>query len=132
METTRYDDVLAPTGFEVESASLHMPTGSTDQSHVSEPGWKSRAMTGLDRARSTVSGKIDSMRRHASSTMSAIQPKVTDSMKMMSGRISAARRNPAVVAGVAGGVGVAAGILGHMLRRRMRPAAGFMIVETCY
>ena len=103
METTRYDDLLAASGLEVESASLHMPTGSTEQSHMSEPNWKTRAMASVSRARSTISNRVD-----------------------------AARRNPAVVAGAAGLAGVAAGILGHMLRRRMRPEAGFLIVETCY
>lgn len=121
METTRYEDVLAPSGLEVESASLHMPAGSTKQSNMSEPSWKTR-----------VSSKVDSMRSYASSRVSSIKPKVADSMKMMSDRVSALRRNPAVVAGLAGGAGLAAGILGHKLRRRMRPEAGFLIVETCY
>lgn len=75
-----------------------------------------------------------SLKTRVSSRADSIRRSMSEKLSTVGSKMNAARRNPAVITGVASGVAIAAGIAGRMLRRRMHPVrqpAGFILIEAC-
>ena len=101
-----------PSGYEVESASLHVPVDPTSSSS----GLKGRLVS----FGSTCKTKVHSMKSSVSDRVSTVKSSVSDRVSTLrSGMESDMRSNPAKWAGIAAGAGFALGLGGRLLRSRM-------------
>lgn len=101
-----------PSGYEVESASLHVPVDTTSSS-----GMKGK----LSSFGSTCKTKMNSMKSSVSDRVSTMKSSVSNRVTTMrSGLDSSMRGNPAKWAGIAAGAGFALGLGGRMMRSRMK------------
>lgn len=143
MEINRTSDVVGgscnvihmPSGLEVESARLHMPTdGGQHTSGLTRSGWREK----LDTIKSHSMNRISSVRHTVSDRVSSIAPvaqRQMDSMRSgLRGSMAKAqthlRTNPAKWAGAAVGAGFGVGLLGRLMlhRSQIRSAMPEVIV----
>ena len=128
MENNRTSDVLGsidnvvamPSGLEVESARLHLPTESGGQhsSGLTRPAWRekldtirSRSMSGLRDVKSRSISKLDDVKSLSSRKISSMRGSVTGSMSRTEHHL---RTHPTMWAGAAMGAGFTLGLLGRL------------------
>jgi ElaB/YqjD/DUF883 family membrane-anchored ribosome-binding protein len=149
MDTTSTLNV--PSGFEVESASLHIPTGPpVDAGHqLPEATWKERLneipSTVRERVASVgpmVMSKVDSVRGSMRTMSSKWQQTMHERSTQMQQQMRASsmkmqdhmRNNTTMWAGIAAGLGLGAGLLGRVARHRHHHAhermPGVVIIEA--
>lgn len=147
-------NLTAPSGLEVESASFHMPTGSTSSSGVSASsgrdlksklsGLTSNLSRKVGDLKPMVSQRMTSMRdglnTHVStlrSTMNQRMMTMRDGVKMKASLMqSDMRMNPMKWAGIAAGTGFGLGLLTRLMDHRShkhvrRGVPQLVIIDAC-
>ena len=117
------DTVAMPSGLEVESARLHMPSdGGQHISGMTHSGWrekldtmKSRSLSTLTSARSTVMSRVTAAKPVAQRGVDTVRSGIRGSMMKVQNNL---RMNPAKWAGIAMGAGFTAGLLGRIKLHR--------------
>ena len=143
MENNRTSDVLGsidvvalPSGLEVESARLHMPTDSGGQhmSGLTQPAWRetldtvrSRSMSKLHHAKSRSMAKLNDVKSLSKRKMSTMRGSVTGSVNKTQHHL---RTHPTIWAGAAMGAGFTLGILGRLaLWRKQRELPDVIVIS---
>ncbi len=115
--------VHMPSGLEVESARLHMPSdGGQHTSGMTESGWKekletvkSNGLSKLSSVRDIVSDRVSSLKPVAHRQIDSVRSGVRRTMSRTNGHL---RSNPGKWAGAAIGAGFGLGILGRLMLHR--------------
>ena len=110
MESNRIDDVRVPSGYEVESASLHLPAPAGEAPHAHARTWKEKLVAMPREQFARVAPKINSVKSNVSRQM---------------------HEKPALYAGIAAGAAFFLGMAGRIARKRIarRSMPSFVIVE---
>ena len=119
MEIKR-SDVLVPSGFEVESATLHKPSdGGQHTSGLTASGWRDKVTTWQSRGMTS----LTTMKHHVTTRMSTLGSRADTEL----------RSNPANGAGIAAGAGFILGLSGRIARRRRsaRITPTILVFEGC-
>jgi len=122
--TIRSSDLRVPSGLEVESASLHMPAPAGQAPQAQSRSWKEKVIAFPREQYARVRPKVDDLKSNASAKLSTVSTKASQSL----------HDKPALWAGIAAGLGLAAGIAGRVARHRIvkRSRPTFVIIEeTC-
>lgn len=158
MDINRNTDVLpVPSGFEVESATFHMPV---DSSHTLPPpegihgkidDLRSRGMRALDTLKSRGNETLETLKERGSETLESLkargnvmvvnakqslaerQTTVKDGVHVQVDRMnSSMRTNPAKWAGIAAGSGFVLGLLGRWMQHRHKhhPITELVIIDA--
>lgn len=132
MTTTNMNDgsgVSAPSGYEVESATFHVPAvgevsmGSFEPTSTSRSGFRGK----LDDLKSRGMSKVHEVHHRLADTSKSMKVAVRDNVsRKVEGTQTSMRNNPMMWAGIAAGSGFAIGMLGRILdsrksHRRMTP-----------
>ena len=144
MENNRTSDVLGsidnvvamPSGLEVESVRLHLPTetGGQHMSGLTRPAWREK----LDMIRSTTMSKLHHMKSRSMSTMHDVKSGSMSKVSSMRGSVTGSmnktehhlRTHPAMWAGAAMGAGFTLGLLGRLaLWRKQRGMPDVIVIS---
>ncbi len=103
------NELHVPSGFEVGSASLHMPTSAGEMPpHIESRTWKEKLVAFPRERIAKARPKIEHLRSTATVKMNDLSTNLRQQL----------RSKPAMWAGIAAGAGLALGIAGRIARHR--------------
>ncbi|HEX9161546.1 MAG TPA: hypothetical protein VF980_07540 [Thermoanaerobaculia bacterium] len=129
-----------PAGFEVETARLRIPIEThllSDHSHDGSVNdklyhMKSRGKERIESWKRTVNSKLESVKPIAQQRVSSLRDEVKGQMSSLHMKM---RSNPQMWAGIAAGAGLGLGIMGRIMRHRVKqrmPLPHIIVIEAAF
>jgi len=137
MNNLNTSDLRVPSGFDVESATLHRNENRLLDDHTHDGGMKdkiyhlrSRGVEKLNSLKSDINDRVETWKPMAQERMTSMRSSVKGQIASLQSQM---KSNPGKWAGIAAGAGFGLGLLGRLMRHRAhrRDLPQIVIVGAC-